>query len=164
MARYIRFQPTDWHVHISMRVELYGCYAGNVFFLYAVSALITPSRNVLGMDGGKIKKLPWTLNITFCLTRESIKRKYHSVIKVGKSSIHDQPSHRSSSSSFPIFSLSSLLQSPTLHQLVFSKSRIKRNRFNLLNSNYVEIDFRELEEDKYWASLLWSKGWLTRNL
>ena len=55
MARYIRFQPTDWHARISMRVELYGCYAGNVFFLYAVSALITPSRNVLGVDGGKIK-------------------------------------------------------------------------------------------------------------
>ena len=54
MVRYIRFQPTDWHVHISMRVELYGCYAGNVFFLYAVSALIT-SRNVLGMNGGNIK-------------------------------------------------------------------------------------------------------------
>ena len=34
MARYIRFKPTDWHGHISMRVELYGCYAGNIFFLY----------------------------------------------------------------------------------------------------------------------------------
>ena len=54
MARYIRFQPTDWHARISMRVELYGCYAGNVFFLYAVSGLIA-SRNVLGMNGGKIK-------------------------------------------------------------------------------------------------------------
>ena len=55
MARYIRFQPTDWHARISMRVELYGCYAGNdVFFLYAVFALIT-SRNVLGMNGGNIK-------------------------------------------------------------------------------------------------------------
>ena len=56
MARYIRFQPTEWQGYISMRVELYGCYAGNVFFLYAVSPLITPSRNVLGMDGSKIKK------------------------------------------------------------------------------------------------------------
>ena len=54
MARYIRFQPTEWHEYISMRVELYGCYAGNVFFPYAVSALIT-SRNLLRMDGGKIK-------------------------------------------------------------------------------------------------------------
>ena len=54
MARYIRFQPTEWQGYISMRVELYGCYAGNVSFLYAVSALIT-SRNVLGMRGGKIK-------------------------------------------------------------------------------------------------------------
>ena len=25
VARYIRFQPTAWHNHISMRVELYGC-------------------------------------------------------------------------------------------------------------------------------------------
>ena len=24
-ARYIRFRPTDWNNHISMRVELYGC-------------------------------------------------------------------------------------------------------------------------------------------
>ena len=54
MARYIRFQPTKWQEYISMRVELYGCYAGNVFFFYAVSALII-SRNVLGMNGGNIK-------------------------------------------------------------------------------------------------------------
>ena len=25
VARYARFQPTAWHNHISMRVELYGC-------------------------------------------------------------------------------------------------------------------------------------------
>ena len=25
VARYIRFQPTAWYNHISMRVELYGC-------------------------------------------------------------------------------------------------------------------------------------------
>ena len=54
MARYIRFQPTEWQEYISMRVELYGCYAGNVFFSFTVSALIT-SRNVLGMNAGKIK-------------------------------------------------------------------------------------------------------------
>ena len=24
-ARCIRFRPKDWHEHISMRVELYGC-------------------------------------------------------------------------------------------------------------------------------------------
>ena len=24
-ARYIRFLPTAWHKHISMRVELFGC-------------------------------------------------------------------------------------------------------------------------------------------
>ena len=30
-ARYIRFQPTAWHGHISMRVEVYGCQ-GNAAF------------------------------------------------------------------------------------------------------------------------------------
>ena len=30
-ARYIRFQPTAWHGHISMRVEVYGC-KGNAAF------------------------------------------------------------------------------------------------------------------------------------
>ena len=24
-ARYIRIRPTAWHIHISMRVEVYGC-------------------------------------------------------------------------------------------------------------------------------------------
>ena len=31
-ARYIRFRPTAWHGHISMRVEVYGC-KGNTAFL-----------------------------------------------------------------------------------------------------------------------------------
>ncbi|CAH3166775.1 unnamed protein product [Porites evermanni] len=31
VARYTRFQPTAWHNHISMRVELYGC-KGNLFW------------------------------------------------------------------------------------------------------------------------------------
>ena len=31
VARYTRFQPTAWHNHISMRVELYGCKG--TFFL-----------------------------------------------------------------------------------------------------------------------------------
>ena len=30
-ARYIRFRPTAWHGHISMRVEVYGC-KGNAAF------------------------------------------------------------------------------------------------------------------------------------
>ena len=30
-ARYIRFRPTAWHNHISMRVELYGCKGSAVF-------------------------------------------------------------------------------------------------------------------------------------
>ena len=30
-ARYIRFRPTGWHGHISMRVEVYGC-KGNAAF------------------------------------------------------------------------------------------------------------------------------------
>ena len=25
-SRYIRVKPTKWHNHISMRLELYGCY------------------------------------------------------------------------------------------------------------------------------------------
>ena len=28
-ASIVRFLPTKWHAHISMRVELYGCYTGN---------------------------------------------------------------------------------------------------------------------------------------
>ena len=37
VARYTRFQPTAWHYHISMRVELYGCkgtFFGNILFLW----------------------------------------------------------------------------------------------------------------------------------
>ena len=30
-ARYIRFRPTAWHGHISMRVEVYGCKGIDVF-------------------------------------------------------------------------------------------------------------------------------------
>ena len=30
-ARYIRFRPTAWHGHISMRVEVYGCKGNAVF-------------------------------------------------------------------------------------------------------------------------------------
>ena len=41
------------------------------------------------------------------------------------------------------------IPSDSQYRLIFSKSRIKRNRINLLNSNYIEIDFRKLEEDKY---------------
>ena len=36
VARYTRFQPTAWHNHISMRVELYGCkgtFFGNILLL-----------------------------------------------------------------------------------------------------------------------------------
>ena len=28
-SQYIRFVPVDYHLHISMRVELYGCLQGN---------------------------------------------------------------------------------------------------------------------------------------
>ena len=37
VARYTRFQPTAWHNHISMRVELYGCkgtFFGNILLLW----------------------------------------------------------------------------------------------------------------------------------
>ena len=30
-ARYIRFRPTAWHGHISMRVEVYGCKGNTAF-------------------------------------------------------------------------------------------------------------------------------------
>ena len=30
-ARYIRFRPTAWHGHISMRVEVYGCEGSDGF-------------------------------------------------------------------------------------------------------------------------------------
>ena len=40
-ARYIRFRPIDWHGHISMRVELYGCQegtpGGEFLFLFSFS-------------------------------------------------------------------------------------------------------------------------------
>ena len=40
-ARYIRFRPIDWHGHISMRVELYGCLegtpGGEFLFLFSFS-------------------------------------------------------------------------------------------------------------------------------
>ncbi|CAH3032614.1 unnamed protein product, partial [Porites lobata] len=38
-ARYIRFQPTAWHGHISMRVEVYGC---------------KECQDALGMESGEI--------------------------------------------------------------------------------------------------------------
>ena len=34
-ARYIRFRPTAWHGHISMRVEVYGC-KGNAAFSFSI--------------------------------------------------------------------------------------------------------------------------------
>ena len=77
---------------------------------------------------------------------EKISQRYKSREKFHPRSTHITDPRRPPSL---FLSLLPLLQSPTLHQLVFSKSRIKRNRFNLLNSNYVEIDFGELEEDKY---------------
>lgn len=38
-ARFIRFWPLDWHYHITMRVELYGCTQGtkSVFFSFKTS-------------------------------------------------------------------------------------------------------------------------------
>ena len=33
-SRYIRFRPTAWHLHISMRVEVYGCQGIDVFLFF----------------------------------------------------------------------------------------------------------------------------------
>ena len=30
IARYIRIHPVAWYGHISMRIELYGCYSGEI--------------------------------------------------------------------------------------------------------------------------------------
>ena len=30
LARYIRIQPKSWNEHISLRMELFGCYKGNI--------------------------------------------------------------------------------------------------------------------------------------
>ena len=32
-ARYIRLLPIEWHTHISMRIEIYGCPGMFIFFL-----------------------------------------------------------------------------------------------------------------------------------
>ena len=38
-AKFIRFQPTAWHGHISMRVELYGCPQCNDFDFFSHLAI-----------------------------------------------------------------------------------------------------------------------------
>lgn len=30
IARYIRIHPVAWYGHISMRIELYGCFSGEI--------------------------------------------------------------------------------------------------------------------------------------
>ena len=35
-ARYIRFRPTAWHSHISMRVEVYGCKGNSIGINYNI--------------------------------------------------------------------------------------------------------------------------------
>lgn len=45
-ASIIRFQPTEWHTHISMRVELYGCFTGNVCL---PSFTVSPMCSVLSI-------------------------------------------------------------------------------------------------------------------
>ena len=54
-ARYIRFRPTAWHQHISMRVELYGCcgtlslksviYYCHIFFLVLLTKHYSRTRD-----------------------------------------------------------------------------------------------------------------------
>lgn len=33
VARFVRIHPQTWHGHISMRVEFYGCYKGNLIMI-----------------------------------------------------------------------------------------------------------------------------------
>ena len=56
-ARYIRFRPTAWHGHISMRVEVYGC-KGNAAFsspklAYHFLAQPPPYASEIGICGHK---------------------------------------------------------------------------------------------------------------
>ena len=39
-ARYIRILPVEWHNHISMRVEIYGCHSFLEFFFFHNFAFI----------------------------------------------------------------------------------------------------------------------------
>lgn len=38
-ARYVRFYPKQWHSHISMRAELYGCNRGKETLNYIITSL-----------------------------------------------------------------------------------------------------------------------------
>ena len=49
-ARYIRFRPTAWHKHISMRVEVYGCNGNIIGFLVFVENFVCFSRVSLISD------------------------------------------------------------------------------------------------------------------
>ncbi|XP_015762694.1 PREDICTED: lactadherin-like isoform X2 [Acropora digitifera] len=65
-AKFIRFQPTAWHGHISMRVELYGCPQS---CLYAFDSQLTassqwdgnhaPSQGKLNYQESRIKSGAW---------------------------------------------------------------------------------------------------------
>lgn len=44
IARYIRIHPVTWHGHISMRIELYGCFTGEIDEMFTwTSIYILPS-------------------------------------------------------------------------------------------------------------------------
>lgn len=44
-ARYVRFYPKQWHSHISMRAELYGCNRGKETLNYIITSL--PPQNYI---------------------------------------------------------------------------------------------------------------------
>ena len=40
-ARFIRVRPVTWHIHVSMRMELYGCYGNSMIHIRVNCVVIT---------------------------------------------------------------------------------------------------------------------------
>ena len=57
-ARYIRFIPIEWHNHISMRVEIYGC--PGVLYLQIIFSELYVSYNA---EWGVMINLNWHVNV-----------------------------------------------------------------------------------------------------
>lgn len=43
IARYIRIHPVAWHGYISMRIELYGCYSGEIDKMFTWTFILLAS-------------------------------------------------------------------------------------------------------------------------
>ena len=39
IARYIRIHPVTWYGYISMRIELYGCFSGEIDEVLALTSI-----------------------------------------------------------------------------------------------------------------------------